>query len=329
MQTDINSEQPFKISVAPMMDWTDRHCRYLMRQLSPSVRLYTEMVTAAALKHGDAKKLLRFDLSEHPVALQIGGSDAVLMAAAAKLGARQGYDEVNINVGCPSDRVQSGQFGACLMADPGIVADCIRAMRSACDVPVSVKTRIGIDAFDSYDFLRRFVEECSAAGCTSFVVHARKAILQGLSPKENRSVPPLNYARVYQLKIDYPELHIVLNGGVETLAACHDHLQHVDGVMIGRQAYHQPWLLTELERAFGVGNVPTNRVEFVTGLFPYIENELNEGTQLKHITRHMLGLFAGQSGARAWRRHLSEHAYRPDAGTEVVAAALNRLPSAA
>ena len=203
------------------------------------------------------------------------------------------------------------------MADPGIVADCIRAMRSACDVPVSVKTRIGIDAFDSYDFLRRFVEECSAAGCTSFVVHARKAILQGLSPKENRSVPPLNYARVYQLKIDYPELHIVLNGGVETLAACHDHLQHVDGVMIGRQAYHQPWLLTELERAFGVGNVPTNRVEFVTGLFPYIENELNEGTQLKHITRHMLGLFAGQSGARAWRRHLSEHAYRPDAGTEV------------
>ena len=235
-----------------MMDWTDRHCRYFMRLLSPSVGLYTEMVTAQALRHGDAGKLLQFDPIEHPVALQIGGSDPQMMAEAARMGAIEGYDEININVGCPSDRVQSGQFGACLMAEPQLVADCVRAMKSEVDIPVTIKTRIGIDDFDDYDFLRRFVDANIDAGCETFVVHARKAILQGLSPKENRTVPPLNYERVYRLKQELPQLTIVLNGGITTSAECREHLGHVDGVMIGRQAYHHPWFLTELESEFGV-----------------------------------------------------------------------------
>ncbi len=300
-----------------------------MRLLSPSVTLYTEMVTAAALKHGDADKLLRFDASEHPIALQVGGSDPQLMAEAAVLGAQKGYDEININVGCPSDRVQSGQFGACLMARPMLVADCVRAMRSACDVAITVKTRIGIDDFDDYDFLRTFVSTNAEAGCDTFVVHARKALLKGLSPKENRTVPALNYERVYRLKAEMPELIIMLNGGIASLAECHEHLKHVDGVMIGRQAYHQPWFLTELENAFGTGNAASDRHEIVQRMLPYIEYELAAGAQLKHITRHMLGLFAGLPGARAWRRHLSENAHRSGAGIDVVETALARLPHAA
>lgn len=318
-----------KINIAPMMDWTDRHCRYLMRRLSPSVGLYTEMVTAAALKHGDAARLLRFDPSEHPVALQLGGSDPALMAAAARMGERSGYDEININVGCPSDRVQSGQFGACLMSQPTLVSDCIRAMRAGCDIPVTIKTRIGIDDLDSYDFLKEFVETTMAAGCEAFVVHARKAILQGLSPKENRSVPPLNYERVYRLKSDLPEIRIVLNGGITSVAQCREHLLQVDGVMIGRQAYQQPWVLTELERAFGAGLIPNSRHELVSEMIPYIEKQLADGEQLKNITRHMLGLFAGQPGARAWRRFLSENAHRAGAGIDILEAALKRLPKAA
>lgn len=312
-----------------MMDWTDRHCRYFMRALSPSVGLYTEMVTAAALKHGDARKMLRFDDTEHPVALQIGGSDPALMADAARMGAAEGYDEININVGCPSDRVQSGQFGACLMSNPALVAECVEAMRGACEVPITIKTRIGIDDFDDYCFLKDFVDEAANGGCETFVVHARIAILEGLSPKENRTVPPLNYERVYRLKQDLPALKIILNGGIGSVAECHEHLAHVDGVMIGRQAYHQPWLLTELEREFGIGPVPNDRHQLVLQLLPYIKKELAEGAQLKHITRHMLGLFAGQPGARAWRRHLSENSHISGAGVEVLEAALNKLPAAA
>jgi tRNA-dihydrouridine synthase A len=312
-----------------MMDWTDRHCRYFLRLLNPDVLLYTEMVTAEALHHGEPDRLLAFDPSEHPVALQLGGSDPTLMASAAKLGQARGYDEININVGCPSDRVQSGKFGACLMASPDVVASCLRSMMSAVDIPVTVKTRIGIDDHDDYSFLRRFVETVADAGCTRFVIHARKAILAGLSPKENRSVPELNYARVYQLKREFPELEIVLNGGVTTVDQVREHLQHVDAVMIGRQAYNRPWFLVELGSALGASILPRARQDIVETMLPYIEQELLLGTQLKHITRHMLGLFAGEPGARAWRRFLSENAHRPSAGIEIVTRALEHLPVAA
>jgi tRNA-dihydrouridine synthase A len=319
------------VSVAPMMDWTDRHCRYFMRLLSPHVRLYTEMLTAAALQHGDAARLLRFDSSEHPVALQVGGSDPQMMANAAKMGADAGFDEININVGCPSDRVQSGQFGACLMSSPELVATCVESMRSACNIPITIKTRIGIDDDDNYEFLRNFVAINIDAGCTTYIVHARKAILSGLSPKENRSVPPLNYPRVYRLKKEFPKLRIILNGGVASIDDCREHLQYVDGVMIGRQAYHQPWFLTELEREFGgsaeVGKF--TREDAIQQMIPYIERELAQGAELKHITRHLLGLFAGQPGARSWRRYLSEYAHLSGAGVEVLLHALAKLPEVA
>lgn len=320
-----------KIAVAPMMDWTDRHCRYFLRLLSPGVQLYTEMVTAAALVHGDTEKLLRFNAAEHPVALQLGGSDPGMMSEATRFGVEAGYDEININVGCPSDRVQSGRFGACLMASPDVVADCYQAMNSVSEVPVTVKTRIGIDDQDSYKFLRRFIDTLHAAGCTMFVVHARIAILEGLSPKDNRRVPPLNYERVYRLKADCPDLTIVLNGEITTVEECRTHLEQVDGVMIGRQAYQQPWFLTELEQAFGSesGYIPPSRRDVVQMMLPYIVKELAAGTELKQITRHMLGLFAGEPGARAWRRYLSEHAHRPGADVDVLHAALERLPKAA
>ena len=314
-----------------MMDWTDRHCRYFLRLLSPGVRLYTEMVTAAALIHGDAQKLLQFDEAEHPVALQLGGSDPQMMADAAVMGAEAGYDEININVGCPSDRVQSGAFGACLMSTPEVVADCYQAMSAAVEVPVTVKARIGIDDHDSYEFLKEFVQALCAAACKTLIVHARIAILQGLSPKDNRSVPPLDYERVYKLKTEFPDLTIVLNGGITTVDECRAHLEIVDGAMIGRQAYQQPWFLTELEQAFG-GNADyraPQRHDVVHALLPYIERELERGAELKHITRHLLGLFAGQPGARAWRRYLSEHAHHHGAGIEVLHAGLEKLPRAA
>jgi tRNA-dihydrouridine synthase A len=320
-----------KIAVAPMMDWTDRHCRYFMRILSPSARLYTEMVTAAALRHGDADKLLEFNEIEHPLALQIGGSEPELMAHAAKLGAEKGYDEININVGCPSDRVRSGSFGACLMARPGIVADCIKAMQAVSEIPVTVKTRIGIDDLDSYEFVRNFIAAMAAAGCETIVVHARIAILSGLNPKQNRAIPPLNYDRVYRLKQAFPELTIVLNGGIRTVDQVIGHLEHVDGVMIGREAYQNPWFLTELEQEFGdqTAAIPPGREAAVEEMLPYIQQQLQRGALLKNMTRHMLGLFAGQSGARAWRRSLSEHAHHPDAGVDVVHRALSHLRQAA
>ena len=316
------------VAIAPMMDWTDRHCRYFLRCISPSVRLYTEMLTSAAVVHGDADRLLAYDESEHPVALQLGGSDPAEMAAAARRGASVGYDEININVGCPSDRVQSGAFGACLMARPHIVADCVDAMRNAVDVPVTVKTRIGIDDQDSEAFFREFVSTVAAAGCNRFIVHARIAVLSGLSPKENRSVPPLKYPRVIALKRDFPELNVTINGGLTTTEQCLELLQKVDGVMIGRQAYHHPWFLAELDAALGIRHNKSRR-DVVTEMLAYIERELAAGTQLKHITRHMLGLFANQPGARRWRRHLSEHAHRPGMSGDLLLDALAQLPDAA
>jgi tRNA-dihydrouridine synthase A len=318
-----------KIYVAPMMDWTDRHCRYFMRLLSPGVFLYTEMVTANALHFGDAESLLRYDDSEHPIAVQLGGSDPLLMAEAAARAAAAGYDEVNINVGCPSDRVQSGQFGACLMAQPDVVAECYSAMQSNIDIPVTVKTRIGIDDHDSDEFLAQFVDTLSAAGCRKFIVHARIAILDGLSPKENRTVPPLNYERVYRLKDANPDLDIVLNGGISEITHVEDVLRHVDGVMIGRQAYHHPYFLAELEHHMNSQVPLPNRRDVVEQMLPYIERELEQGERLGRITRHMVGLFAGIPGARSWRRYISEHAFRDGASAEVLLEALDAMPVAA
>jgi tRNA-dihydrouridine synthase A len=312
-----------------MMEWTDRHCRYFLRLLTPSARLYTEMVTAAALHHGDADRLLHFDDAEHPVALQLGGSDPQQMAEAARLGAAAGYDEININVGCPSDRVQSGRFGACLMASPDTVAACVEAMRGAVDVPVTVKTRIGIDDHDSDGFLSRFVEAVAAAGCRKFIVHARIAILEGLSPKQNRTVPPLNHDRVFALKSEFPRLEIVLNGGVTALAQVEEALERVDGVMIGRQAYQDPYFLARLEHHLHPDRRLPARDEIIEAMIPYIERQLAGGEKLGRIARHMVGLFAGEPGARAWRRRLSENAHRDGAGVEVIRDALEAMPIAA
>jgi tRNA-dihydrouridine synthase A len=312
-----------------MMDWTDTHCRYFMRLLSPSALLYTEMVTAAAIVHGDTDRFLRFNGEEHPVALQLGGSQPDWMAEATAKAAGYNYDEININVGCPSDRVQSGQFGACLMANPDAVADCVVAMRKETDIPITVKSRIGIDEHDSYDFLTAFVEAVAAAGCERFVVHARIAILEGLSPKENRTIPPLDYERVYRLKRDYPELEIVINGGLDNAKQVDAVLEHVDGAMIGRQAYHQPYFLAELEHHFDRKWAMPSRGEIVEMMVPYVDRQVANGASLNSITRHMLGLFAGQPGARAWRRYLSEHVHREGAGSEVLINALNAMPAAA
>lgn len=312
-----------------MMDWTDRHCRFFMRLISPNAFLYTEMVTANAVHYGDAQSLLRYDPSEHPIGIQLGGSDPAMMADAAGLAAEVGFDEININVGCPSDRVQSGQFGACLMAQPELVAQCYSAMQSCADVPVTVKTRIGIDDRDSDEFFMRFVDTVAAAGCRKFIVHARIAILEGLSPKQNRNVPPLNYERVYRLKEAHPELQVIINGGITASDHVDAVLQHVDGAMIGRQAYHHPWFLAQLEQHFDPAFEPLSRREVIERMIPYIEQQLEDGERLGRITRHMVGLFAGMPGARAWRRYLSENAYRADAGTEVLFEALDAMPVAA
>ncbi len=315
----------FPVSVAPMMDWTDRHCRYFMRLLSPSAFLYTEMVTAAAVHHGDENRFLRFNDAEHPVALQLGGNNPEWMASAARSAEDYGYDEININVGCPSDRVQSGQFGACLMGSPNVVADCIRAMRAAVDAPVTVKSRIGIDDQDRYDFLRDFVDAQAEAGCRKFIVHARVAILDGLSPKENRSVPPLKYERVYQLKQDYPELEIVLNGGVRDLVTIDEVLKHVDGVMIGREAYHRPYFLAEIENHLNPDWSPPSHRDVIERMLPYAEAQLGEGVPLMRIARHMMGLVGGMPGARKWRRFLSQNAHREDASASMLIDAFDAM----
>jgi len=315
--------QTHKFCIAPMMDWTDRHCRYFHRQLSAHARLYTEMVSSAAIAHGDRQRLLAFDQSEHPIALQLGGSDPDELARAAETGFVFGYDEINLNCGCPSDRVQSGRFGACLMAEPALVADCVSAMRNAVGgaVPITVKCRIGIDVQDSEADLSRFVETVAAAGCGTFIVHARKAWLQGLSPKENREIPPLDYERVYRLKAAFPELTIVLNGGIATLNEALEHLQAVDGVMLGRAAYKSPWLLADVDSLlFGDKRLPADIV--LKRMLTYAARELGRGTRLSSITRHMTGLLNGKPGARRFRRFLTEESVKPGAGLEVLDAAI-------
>ncbi|MGB5538570.1 MAG: tRNA dihydrouridine(20/20a) synthase DusA [Gammaproteobacteria bacterium] len=319
-----------RFAVAPMLDWTDRHCRYLYRLLTRHALLYTEMVTTGAILHGARERYLRYDPAEHPVALQLGGSDPAALANCAAIAAEHGYDEINLNVGCPSDRVQSGRFGACLMAEPERVAECVAAMAGAVSIPVTVKTRIGIDDRDSYEALADFVQTVAIAGCRSFIVHARKAWLQGLSPKENRTIPPLQYGVVWQLKRDFPELEMIVNGGIDSLAAAAEQLREVDGVMLGRAVYHNPWLLADVDgRFFDDHHALPTREQVVAGMLTYIERELKAGTPLKHITRHMLGLFQGMPGARAWRRELSCHAPDPSAGAGVLVAALAQVTAAA
>jgi len=308
-----------RICVAPMMAWTDRHCRWFHRQLSARARLYTEMVTAAAICHGDTERLLRFDAVEHPVALQIGGADPDQLARAARIGRDFGYDEINLNVGCPSDRVRSGRFGACLMAEPALVAEGVAAMCEAVDIPVTVKCRIAIDDQDGEASLDRFVGAVAGAGCGTVIVHARKAWLEGLSPDDNRTVPPLDHGRVHRLKRDWPDLTVILNGGVATLDEGQAHLAHVDGVMLGRAAYRTPWLLSGIDqRIFGNDAGPLSRLDVVDRLVGYAGREVARGTRLNHITRHIFGLFAGEPGARLWRRYLSENANSDGAGPQVL-----------
>jgi tRNA-dihydrouridine synthase A len=313
-----------------MLDWTDRHCRYFLRLLTRHTLLYTEMVTTGAILHGDHERFLAFHPAERPLALQLGGSDPVELAHCARLATEWRYDEVNLNVGCPSDRVQSGRFGACLMAQPDVVADCVAAMREATRLPVTVKHRIGIDRQEDYASLAGFVETVSRAGCEVFVVHARKAWLQGLSPKQNREVPPLRYEFVHRLKRDFPRLRIVINGGFKTLAQVEAELARVDGVMIGREAYQNPRLLAAADaRIFGDDRRARTPREVVEAMLPYVDAERARGTRLNQVTRHMLGLFQGRPGARAWRRYLSEHAHEAGAGAATLRAALRRLPDEA
>ncbi|MBI3672627.1 MAG: tRNA dihydrouridine(20/20a) synthase DusA [Rhizobiales bacterium] len=305
--------------VAPMMDWTDRHCRMFHRQLTRHALLFTEMVTAQAVRHGDRARLLGFDAREQPVALQLGGSDPALLAEAARVGEDYGYSEINLNVGCPSDRVQEGRFGACLMAEPALVGDLVGAMIAAVRLPVTVKCRIGIDDQDDEADFEHFIATVARSGCTAFYVHARKAWLKGLSPKENRELPPLNYARVHAMKRRHPELTVVINGGIADLDEAESQLGHVDGVMLGRAAYHTPWLLNDVDRRF-FGDVSrfATPEEVVEAMKPHIAAELARGVWLQHITRHMLGLFHGRPGGKHWRRVLSEEACRPGAGLAVV-----------
>ncbi|USE00237.1 tRNA dihydrouridine(20/20a) synthase DusA [Vibrio sp. SCSIO 43133] len=317
-----------RLSVAPMLDWTDRHCRYFHRLLSSQTLLYTEMVTTGAIIHGKGD-FLAYNEEEHPVALQLGGSNPADLATCAKLAAERGYDEINLNVGCPSDRVQNGRFGACLMAEPELVAECVAAMKEVVDVPVTVKTRIGIDDQDSYEFLTRFVSLVSEkAGCEQFTIHARKAWLSGLSPKENREIPPLDYPRAYQIKKDFPHLQIAVNGGVKTLEESVEHLKHLDGVMIGREAYQNPYILAQVDQLiFGLDTPVKKRKQVVEEMYPYIERQLANGSYLGHISRHMIGLFQAMPGARQWRRYISENAHKKGAGIEVLETALAKIPA--
>jgi tRNA-dihydrouridine synthase A len=311
-----------QVSIAPMMDCTDRHERFFLRLISPNALLYTEMVTANALIHGDFQHLLQFDKAEHPIALQLGGSEPAKLAHCARLGEAFGYDEINLNVGCPSDRVQAGRFGACLMLEPVLVAECISAMLSVVKIPVTVKCRIGVDNQDTYETLFEFVQTVSAAGCQVFIIHARKAWLSGLSPKENREIPPLIYETVWRIKKDFPHLIIVINGGIKSVIDIQTHLMHVDGVMIGREAYSNPYFLTEIEKILYPDNKVISRQEIIAKFIPYIEKQLQNNIKLSSITRHIYGLFQSQQGARMWRRYLSENAHRDNAGTEIINEAL-------
>jgi tRNA-dihydrouridine synthase A len=312
-----------RLCVAPMMDWTDRHCRYFLRLVTRHARLYTEMVTTGALLHGDVARHLDFDPAEHPVALQLGGSDPAALAECARLGEDWGYDEINLNVGCPSERVQTGSFGACLMAEPALVAACVSAMRAAVGVPVTVKHRIGLDRSDDYGFVRDFVGTVAGAGCAVFIVHARNAVLKGLSPKENREVPPLRHDVVHRLKREFPALTFVTNGGITRWDAIERELAAVDGVMLGRAAYHDPWLLAQADwRIYGDVALPRSRADVLRAMIPYAEAELQRGTALRAIACHVLGLYHGQSGGRMFRRILSDSARLRRAGPELFLEAL-------
>tara|TARA_R110002072_G_scaffold43877_2_gene123184 strand:+ start:273 stop:1343 length:1071 start_codon:yes stop_codon:yes gene_type:complete len=328
--TKTDGNRSVRFSVAPMMDWTDRHCRYFLRLISGRALLYTEMVTTGAVLHGPRHRFLRYDSAEHPLALQLGGSDPEALHEVTAIADSYGYDEINLNVGCPSDRVQSGRFGACLMAEPLLVRDCLSAMARATRRPVTVKSRIGIDDQEDYQELARFIETVAESGCRSFTVHARKAWLQGLSPKQNREVPPLRYELVHRLKADYPELEIIINGGIATLDQAQQHLMdrqgvRLDGVMIGRAAYQSPYLLAEVDqRFFGAPAAPPRREAVVQAFLPYVRAQMEQGVPLKSMTRHILGLFNGLPGARAWRRHLSEESHLPGAKAEVILDALGR-----
>ncbi len=309
-----------------MMEWTDRHCRYFLRQISRHARLYTEMVTTPAILNGKRDRLLGFHPAEHPIALQLGGSNPEDLARCAEIGEQYGYDEINLNCGCPSDRVQEGSFGVCLMLDPKRVARSVTAMRGATSLPVTIKNRIGVDESEDYFFLRHFVETVAAAGCDVFIVHARKAWLKGLSPKENREIPPLQYEHVLRLKQEFPKLTIVLNGGIRSIDDCQQHLQGLDGVMLGREAYENPFCLAEVDyKLFGDSRPAASRVEILERLLPYVESELERGTALHQISRHILGLFKGQPGGRAYRRILSEQSCDDDAGIDTIYAALEAV----
>lgn len=313
-------------TTAPMMDWSDRHCRYFWRQLTRNAVLYTEMVTTGAIVFGNRERYLEYHDIEHPIALQLGGSDPQALAQCATYAEQWGYDEVNLNVGCPSDRVQNNMIGACLMAHPQLVADCVKAMRDACSIDVTVKHRIGIDDQDSYEQMRDFVGTVADAGCEVFIVHARKAILQGLSPKENREIPPLKYDFVYRLKQEFPHLEILINGGLNNHEQMQECLQHVDGVMVGREAYHNPALLADVDQLYyGAEPREADKAAIIRSLYPYIEEQCGRGAPLHHISRHTLGFFHGQNGARLYRRHISENAHRRNAGPEIMEQALQLM----
>jgi len=318
-----------RFCVAPMLDWTDRHCRFFLRLISQHAVLYTEMLTTGAILHGDTERFLAMNAEEHPVALQLGGSNPCDLAAACKLAEKYAYAEINLNCGCPSDRVQSGMFGAVMMKNAAITADCVASMRDAVDLPVTVKHRIGVDDYDSYDFLCQFVGTLSEAGCNTFVVHARKAWLKGLSPKQNREVPELNYDRVYQLKRDFPDAEIIINGGITTLEQSIEHLNHLDGVMMGREAYTNPYILATVDQdIYGANHPVKSREKIAEQFLDYIDNEMSKGTKLHAMTRHILGLFHGMPGARLFRRHISENAYKPTATIDVLTTALKATSGA-
>jgi len=320
--------EAFRFCVAPMLDWTDRHERYFLRLMSRHARLYTEMVTTGAMLNGDRARHLDYHPAEHPLALQVGGSNPDELARCAELAQQWQYDEINLNVGCPSDRVQSGRFGACLMADPELVTRCIRAMQQACDIPVTVKSRIGIDEHDSDEFLWRFIQPLYDAGCRIFVVHARIALLDGLSPKENREIPPLQYDRVERLKTAFPDACIVLNGGIRSIEQSQELLQTFDGVMLGREIYQNPYIMTEVDNAlFGEHNPVMSRSDVIQAFLPYMQEQLANGVSLHHMTRHILGLYKGQPGGKQFRRHLSENAWRKGSGISVLEDAVTMAES--
>ena len=320
---NLGSTPSRKFCVAPMLDWTDRHCRVFLRLISEHAVLYTEMITTGAILHGDAERHLAMNAAEHPVALQLGGSDPHDLAAACKIAEKYAYAEINLNCGCPSDRVQNGMFGAVMMKNAEVTANCVSSMIEASSLPITVKHRIGVDDYDSYDFLCQFVDTVADAGCNTFLVHARKAWLKGLSPKQNREVPELNYERVYQLKKDFPNIEIIINGGITTLEESAVHLNKIDGVMMGREAYTNPYLLSDVDKLIYGSKTPTKTREDIAEQFlQYVDNEMSKGVKLHAMTRHILGLFHGMPGARQFRRHISENAYKPASTIDVLTTAL-------